>query len=65
VIKSYRHSFLFQLLILDGLVSALAWYFAYYVRFEILSNGTDPLTVGRGKCPQTQWGKNGVEERER
>ncbi|MDR1933816.1 MAG: undecaprenyl-phosphate glucose phosphotransferase [Spirochaetales bacterium] len=39
MIKSYRHSFLFQLLILDGLVSALAWYFAYYVRFEILREG--------------------------
>jgi hypothetical protein len=24
-----------------------------------------PLTVGRGKCPQTQWGKNGGDERER
>jgi hypothetical protein len=27
-------------------------------------NGTDPLTVGRGKCPQTQWGKT-VAKRER
>lgn len=28
-------------------------------------NGTDPLNSWKGKCPQTQWGKNGGEERER
>jgi Undecaprenyl-phosphate glucose phosphotransferase len=36
VIKSYRHSFLFQLLILDGVATALAWGLAYYIRFELL-----------------------------
>jgi Undecaprenyl-phosphate glucose phosphotransferase len=39
MIKSYRHSFLFQLLILDGVASALAWALAYYIRFEILGEG--------------------------
>ena len=36
MIKSYRKSFLFQLLILDGIATALAWALAYYVRFEVL-----------------------------
>jgi Undecaprenyl-phosphate glucose phosphotransferase len=39
MIKSYRHSFLFQLLILDGVAAALAWSLAYYIRFEILREG--------------------------
>jgi Undecaprenyl-phosphate glucose phosphotransferase len=39
MIKSYRHSFLFQLLILDGIATALAWALAYYIRFEILGEG--------------------------
>ncbi|MCL1817763.1 MAG: undecaprenyl-phosphate glucose phosphotransferase [Spirochaetaceae bacterium] len=36
MIKSYRKSFAFQLLILDGLASSLAWALAYYVRFSLL-----------------------------
>jgi Undecaprenyl-phosphate glucose phosphotransferase len=39
MIKRYRKSFLFQLIILDGLASVLAWALAYYVRFELLREG--------------------------
>jgi Undecaprenyl-phosphate glucose phosphotransferase len=39
MIKRYRKSFLFQLIILDGIASVLAWALAYYVRFEILREG--------------------------
>ena len=36
MIKSYRKSFVFQLIILDGLASGLAWALAYYIRFSVL-----------------------------
>ncbi len=36
MIKRYRKSFYFHLLILDGVATALAWLLAYYVRFELL-----------------------------
>jgi Undecaprenyl-phosphate glucose phosphotransferase len=39
MIKRYRKSFLFQLVILDGIATALAWALAYYIRFEILGEG--------------------------
>jgi Undecaprenyl-phosphate glucose phosphotransferase len=39
MIKSYRHSFLFQLLILDSIAAALAWGLAYFIRFELLREG--------------------------
>lgn len=36
MVKRYRKSYYFHLLILDGIATALAWTIAYYVRFELL-----------------------------
>ena len=36
MLKRYRKSFYFQLLILDAVATFLAWILAYYIRFEIL-----------------------------
>ncbi|MDR2589206.1 MAG: undecaprenyl-phosphate glucose phosphotransferase [Spirochaetales bacterium] len=36
MIKSYRKSFSFQLLLLDGAATVLAWALAYFIRFEML-----------------------------
>ena len=39
MIKRYRKSFYFHLLILDGVGTAIAWLLAYYIRFELLPDG--------------------------
>jgi Undecaprenyl-phosphate glucose phosphotransferase len=36
MVKRYRKSFYFHLLILDGIATVLAWGLAYYIRFEVL-----------------------------
>jgi exopolysaccharide biosynthesis polyprenyl glycosylphosphotransferase len=45
MLKRYRKSFYFQLLILDAVATFLAWLLAYYVRFQILREDNEGWAI--------------------